>query len=356
MKNRNGTKLYIHTLLIITGAGASHDVADHREINVRSEFQPPLTNYLFTGGGGQLIGSVNRFLIANPIAAQVGKDWRISRHSLEEYLLDLKNSKSLMLRKRYWSVPIYLHDLFLSISNSYINSASPGVPSNYSSLITAIAKNGNYGQIIWLNLNYDLLADSAIKASTNNELKTFDDYMNLETPDKIKIKYTKPHGSADWFKRDKAEIPWYDIRHGNVPDDFEMLLSEEIYTENMAHVGGLTNKETHRYPAILAPLGKHEYLCKDHIGIITNELKLIKSLSLLCIGFSALDQDILDLIKDNVKHIGKFKVVNKNYEEAKKAYLNIVRHYGNINVAMEQAIFNAGFTEFIKEGLDEWLS
>ena len=79
-------------------------------------------------------------------------------------------------------------------------------------------------------------------------------------------------------------------------------------------------------------------------------------MSLLCIGFSALDQDILDLIKDNVKHIGKIKVVNKNYEEAKKAYLSIARHYGNINVAMEQAISNAGFTEFTKEGLDEWLS
>lgn len=345
----------MNTLLIITGAGASHDVADHREINVHSEFQPPLTNYLFTGGVGQLIGSVNQHLIANPIAAQVGKDWRRSKYPLEEYLADLKNSRSLMLRKRYWAIPIYLHELFLRISNSYINSASPGIPSNYSSLITAIAKNATYGQVIWINLNYDLLADFAIKESTNNELKTFNDYMNLETPDKIKIKYTKPHGSVDWFRRNKASIPWQEIKGGKAPDDFEKLISGEIYTEYMAHTGGLTDKYVHRYPAILAPLGKYEYVYKNHIEVITNELKLIKSLSLLCIGFSALDQDILDLIKDNVKHIGKFKVVNKNYDEAKKAHLNIVRHYGNISVATEQAIFNAGFTEFTKEGLDEWL-
>lgn len=256
----------MNTLLIITGAGASHDVADHREINVRPEFMPPLTNNLFTGGDGQLIGAVNRFLIANPIAAQVGKDWRKSKHTLEEYLSDLKNSKSLMLRKHYWSVPIYLHDLFSNISNSYINSASAGVPSNYTSLITAIAKNGSYGQIIWLNLNYDILADYAIKQTTGNALKAFDDYMNLETQDKIKIRYTKPHGSVDWFRRNKASIPWTEIRQSWVQDDFEQNLSTEIYTEDLAHKGNLV-KEISRYPAILAPLGKYDYVYINHIGV-----------------------------------------------------------------------------------------
>lgn len=345
----------MENLLLITGAGASHDAADSREINVRPDFMPPLTSYLFTGGRGQLIESVNRFLISNPIAAQVGKDWRRAKQPLEEYLADLKNSKSLMLRKRYWAVPIYLHELFLSISNAYINSASSGVPSNYASLITAIAKNGNYGQIIWLNLNYDILADYAIKQATNNELKTFDDYMNLETQDKIKIKYTKPHGSVDWFRRNKAAIPWAEIRQGIIPDGFEQNLSTDIYTEHLSRDGNLANKEIGRYPAILAPLGQYDYVCGGHIEAIISDLEKIPSLSLLCIGFSALDQDILDLIKNHVQSVRKIKIVNGGPDNGQKAYLNIVRYCERITIPSDKAVFNGGFTTFINEGIDEWL-
>lgn len=346
----------MNTLLIITGAGASHDAADQRDINVRLDFMPPLTSYLFTGGLGQRIESVNRFLISNPIAAQVGKDWRRTKQPLEEYLSDLKNNKSLMLRKRYWVVPIYLHELFLSISNAYVNSASPGLPSNYASLITAIVKNGNYGQIIWLNLNYDILADYAIKQATNNALRTFEDYMNLETQDKIKIKYTKPHGSVDWFRRNKAAIPWAEIKQGIIPDDFEKNLSPDIYTEHLSRGGNLAVKEIGRYPAILAPLGQYDYVCRDHIEAIIYDLKKISSLSLLCIGFSALDQDILDLIKNHVQSIKRIKIVNGNLENGKKAYLNIVRSLsGQLNSPPDRAIFNGGFNTFINEGIDEWL-
>lgn len=345
----------MENLLLITGAGASHDVADPHEINVRSEFTPPLTSYLFTGGGGQLIDSVNRFLISNPIAAQVGKEWKRTKQPLEEYLSDLKNSKSLMLRKRYWAVPIYLHELFLRISNGYINSASMGIPSNYTSLITAIAKNGNYGQIIWLNLNYDILADYAIRQATNNALKRFEDYMYLETIDKIKIKYTKPHGSVDWFRRNKTTIPWDAIRRAEIPDDFEQLLSTEIYTEDLAHHYELSPKEVFRYPAILAPLGKYDYVYKNHIEAIISDLEKISSLSLLCIGFSALDQDILDLIKNHVQSVRKIKIVNGSPDNGRKAYLNIVGYCEQIKIPPEKAVFNGGFNTFINEGIDEWL-
>jgi len=344
-------------LLIITGAGASHDVADPREINVHSDFMPPLTSYLFTGGGGQLIESVNKFLITNPIAAQVGKDWRRSKQPLEEYLSNLKNSKSLMLRKRYWAVPIYLHELFITISNTYINSDSSGLPSNYASLITAIAKNGNYGQIIWLNLNYDILADYAIKQATNNELRTFADYMNLETPDKIKIKYTKPHGSVDWFRPYKqGEISWGQIKQTKISDNFENALSTEIYTIQFARENSFMPIENHLYPAILAPLGKYDYVYRNHIESIISDLEKIQSLSLLCIGFSALDQDILDLIKNHVRFVKKLKIVNGSPEQGRKAHLNIVRYCERIQIDPERAVFNGGFTTFINEGIDEWLA
>ncbi|MFH1778385.1 MAG: hypothetical protein ABH952_12680 [Candidatus Omnitrophota bacterium] len=348
------------TLMIITGAGASYDVADAHRIYVEDIFHPPLTKDLFRSGSSQHTTQyVIDCLEKNPIAAQVGLDWREGKQPLEKYLLDLRNSSSIMLKKRYWTVPIYLHELFLRISTGYIRSSLPGNPSNYQSLITAIAKNGKYAQVIWINLNYDLLADFAIKASTNSVFKTFDDYMNLETEDKIRIKYTKPHGSVDWFRHNKNSAPWSEIKQGRVPDSFEGNLSTEIFTEHLAHKNGFNDKETKRYPAILAPMGKYEYVYKQHIEAISSVIKSLQTISLLCIGFSALDVDILELLRINVKTISKLQIVNGNFKAGKNAYLSLIE-YCKVNKVVKQgtkdAVFDGGFTTFIQSGIDQWLS
>ena len=343
------------TLMLITGAGASHDVANPLQDSVKEEYTPPLTNKLFLSGKGQLILYVRECLQKNPYAAQIGRDWKQGKQSLESYLAGLKDSRYLMLRKQYWAIPIYLHELFLRISLLYINSDKPGIPSNYKSLIDAIARNGSYGQIIWLNLNYDTFADMAIKESTGNGLNDFGDYMGLVTPDKIKIMYTKPHGSIDWYRRNSMDIPWGEIKACHIPDDFENRLSKTIVTEHLARDAKLTRKEVHLYPAISAPLGKYEYAYPDHIKAMMHELEKNDAVSLLCIGFSALDEDILDLIKANSSRINKIKMVNGDANWSKEAYVRLGRYCGSLRVAKEGAISNVGFTGFINDGLDEWL-
>lgn len=367
----------LNNLLLITGAGASHDVIDLARMLVSESLRPPLTKNLFypplynekeIASKGEESGYILECLESHPLAAQVGYEFynRFGKNgkeaNLEEYLSELKNNKKYIIKTQFWAIPLYLYDLFYKISNDYLPS-SKGLPSNYKSLIDRISES-SYTQIIWLNLNYDLLADYTIKISTNHELKSFDDYMKIETQDGLKIKYTKPHGSVDWFKRlDDPTIEWIDIKSGNLPTDFENRLSKEIYTFNSLPKvrtedipGGfrvLTFPEGW-YPAVTAPIGEYDYVYQKHIEAILPELKF--TTSVLCIGFSALDIDILNLIRDNIKQIDNLKIVNGSIGSAKEAYEHIEQHCSNLNVVEETALFDGGFTKFIQDGIDEWLN
>jgi len=350
----------MNNLLIITGAGASHDAASSIYSNVSIDHKPPLTSQLFLAGKRLGLGATHcvvDYLKRNPIAAQVGYDCPHNQH-LETYLASVKNNRSKELRDRYWSIPIYLHELFLAISNGYIISDKLGVPSNYTSLITAVIGSA-YDQIIWINLNYDLLVDYAINASSNVALNTLDDYMNIVTKDGIKIKYTKPHGSVNWYRRNVHKITWDDIKNNRVPDDFENRLSKEIYTEHTAMADGLLYKEIARFPAISAPLGKYEYIYQKHIDMITPLLK--ETGSVLCVGFSAFDDDILTLMANNIRDIKKLKIVSGGVEEGRKIYGRIAESYMNhgklLSVDDKVTVSERGFTDFIKSGeINDWLS
>lgn len=346
------------SILIITGAGASHDVAEPREISVSSFCTPPLTKDLFRSGEGQKIGVVKEKLQNNPIAAQIGAEWT-KEQPLEAYLSEIKNNPQKMVSERYWAIPIYLHELFLSISQQYILSKKIGMPSNYNTLISTVVKT-SYNKVVWINLNYDLLADYAIKAAAVTSLSTFDDYMKIETKDKIKIKYTKPHGSVDWYRINKIGTSWDLIQQGAIPDNFESALSEEIYTEHeSAHKVHSEFRRERLYPAISAPLGKYNYIYPRHIEAIIPDLQ--EHIAVLCVGFGALDDDILGLMAKNVNKISKMKIVNKSYADGKVAYTNIKRHYHecrkSIDISEDRVLYGGGFSDFIATGeLKKWLS
>lgn len=349
----------MNNLLIITGAGASFDVADRYVINVRKDYQPPLTNSLFTSGDNQDIKWVRDCLTANPVAAQVGIDWKPSGKPLENYLSDLQNMKDIpTLQRQYFAVPIYLHDLFSRISHTFIETAKSGVPSNYVSLINAIVQS-TYANIIWLNLNYDLFADNAIGYVTNNPLRNFSDYMNIKTKEGKEIKYTKPHGSVNWYRVNKNSIPWHVIRMGEISSDFAAYLSEGIYTQDAAHKAGYTNVDVQLYPALLAPVGKYDYVYNDHINTIQPELEHVSAV--LCIGFSAFDNDILNLLK-SIPPIDNLKIVNGKLDSGEEVYRRINNYCPNLfnkirlnNIQHLPYIFDGGFTSFVQREMLNWL-
>lgn len=368
----------MENLLIITGAGASYDVIDFNSTPVNEPYRPPLTKNLFypqvpspdeVPSETEESGFILKCLENHPRANQIGYEFRLhfgegdKEQNLEQYLLELKENPSFLKKSQYWSIPLYIKDLFNTISHEYLPAKGYGLPSNYQALINEISKS-NYKQAIWLNLNYDLFADFAIRASTNNDLSNLDEYMNIETQDGLKIKYVKPHGSVNWFKRlDCSYFSTPISEHliskypNRLPRNFENRLSKEIYTEKEWRERFRKDPISFPFPAVTAPIGKYDFVCPEHIRSIKKDLQKIDSI--LCIGFNALDVDILTLIKESIQQIKKLKIISGGFKETddsgKKVLARIVKLYSQIKGSEEDFVFNGGFTEFIKRGIKDWI-
>jgi len=351
------------TLLLITGAGASFDSINEELVPDETVvFRPPLTVDLFPFHsiiGAPIDPHSLECLKSHPIASQIGYNLFLrfrnkkNEMNLEQYLAELKNSKVKTQRSQFWAVPLYLFELFMNISQNYTISKTPGLPSNYKSLLDRLNES-HYTQTIWLNLNYDLLADFAIKHSVVNKLENLNDYMLLETPDSKKIKYIKPHGSIDWFKQiSDSRVSLEDVRLGKTPNDFENLMSDEVVKAKVDIEGIITARPSNGYPAITAPIGEYVFVCRRHIDAIIFDLR--NTTDMLCIGFSALDKDILELIRNNVEKITKLKIVNGNKESAQQAYARLKEHCGDKISLSDDCIFDGGFTTFIQSGIKEFL-
>ncbi len=355
----------MNNLLIITGAGASHDVVGGG-VSIDPAFKPPLTKDLFLPETNlddyrAIIDCLRR----NPIAYQVGYEfYKIFCNkdeptaSLEEFLFRKKNSHKNIIKNQFWAVPLYLFELFSAISCNYLTT-KVGLPSNYLALLNIISETNNYSKIIWLNLNYDYLADFAIRKATNNKLENFKDYMNLTTQDNIQIKYTKPHGSIDWFKKIlDPKIGSDYAKEGRLPVNFDKLLSKEVYKARyeVANVerSRIVARPSNWYPAISAPIGrKYGFVYEGHTDEITSELR--STASVLCIGFSALDDDILTLLRQNLPNIGKMQIVNGTRASGDETYNRINKDWGKIKVDVGHAVFDGGFTHFIVTKAEDWM-
>ncbi len=75
----------------------------------------------------------------------------------------------------------------------------------------------------------------------------------------------------------------------------------------------------------------------------------------MCIGFSALDQDILDLIKDNLPEVNKLRIVNGTYTEGKKTFKRIIEKCNNVKVDETRAVLDLGFSQFLTKEIFIWL-
>ncbi len=126
------SKHKMDNLLIITGAGASHDLVVVRGPNplINEEFRPPLTRDLFNTN----TLCTSNSLKTNPVANDVGYklNFRLNsdspEESLESFLSEIKNSEKPTIRNQFWSIPLYLHDLFEQISTHFLRTANQSSP------------------------------------------------------------------------------------------------------------------------------------------------------------------------------------------------------------------------------------
>lgn|GEM_PF-1956733 len=347
-------------LLLITGAGASYDSIDEENAAIAGqiEYRPPLTKQLFTPY--VVKDSFSPFpmkkhyvvdcLKANRKAYQVGYGIDLTKNinpgeGIENELYKLKNSEKITDQKLYWMVPLYLNELFNEVSKNYLPGGT--APSNYYQLLLEVNRS-KYKKLVWINLNYDLLADYAIGEFQGKMLADFDQHMDIKY-DGLTIKYTKPHGSVNWYYRykDDFNLSTKQIKDGDISNNFEEHLGELCYDMN-----GKYRNNPGFYPAITAPIAKYEFIQKKHYEEIKKDLKEIDSI--LCIGFSGLDKDILALIKRDMGEIAKMKIVGTS--SAENVLTRIKNHCQNVICGYEKNHFcKHGFTKFCQGDLQKWL-
>ncbi|MFA5858844.1 MAG: hypothetical protein WC955_07240 [Elusimicrobiota bacterium] len=348
------------TLLIITGAGASNDLLLNK-YKTNPLYKPPLTKHLFNpeyeDNRNPNDTWIKKCLDLYPLAAQVGDEYS-EENALEKYLISLKQGNALE-KNRYFETVKYIQHLFEEISIKYVTT-NTGLPSNYLSMINIIAKS-KYNNLVWINMNYDLFADYALDATCQERIKDINSYTNLQLQTGLLVKYIKPHGSVNWWRRninqDQKTIMTIrdNIKRGVYPEGFESTyFSKDISIVLRKNIYGTTiPSNCIWFPALIAPIGEYSFICPEHVEKAIPDLK--NTTDLLCIGFNALDKDILALIKENVFKISKLLLVNGGQDYAKAA-LKRLRDY-NINILQDDnsVIYHHGFSDLVKKDLSNWL-
>ena len=356
----------MEALLLITGAGASYDMVDGRLLSglTQNAYAPLLTKDIFAIKG---VGHINDkilhkservMFVASEFTTRHGSG---SERSIEQYLDDLKNSRIVDDRNHYLVTPIFLQELFLKISDNYLVSGGDVQATNYYRMLMDFER-GKYDRLIWVNLNYDLFGDRAIKNLVGNDLlfRKMDEYLEIKTPAGKEIFYLKPHGSVDWVHRimphrDLTGNPIYydekDIKSGQIPEDFiSNYISPEVMTEHefFVHV-----KQGGKFPAISVPIGKYSPLKADHIGVIKPHLK--GTTDILCIGFSALDDDVFDLINNDILDIKRLLIVTGGQDagEVIKRFREKCSH--EILFKDTDILMGEGFSRFINTRSRTWI-
>ncbi len=207
-------------------------------------------------------------------------------------------------------------------------------------------------RVTFVSLNYDNLLDNCLSAF--HPLDALAHYINAPQGWSL----VKPHGSVSWF----VEQP--DHFDPAAPPVHMSLSQGPIQCEP---VKGLTlsrirggpaspHDRTNRYPAIALPEGPKDELVlpPEHLNHLRGILHAEPEIDLLVLGYSAIDTEILQLIKDGSARIRRMTVVNAGPSEA-LAVLDTMSSFGI--EAVWPDVFDGSYESWIdNDGIRTWTS
>jgi hypothetical protein len=186
---RSGNRM----LLVVVGAGASHDCMVNEEPN---QWKPPLTKDVFdltrAGYGAFALKYPAAASVIDEVATELAD--RGDATTLERELAKLVTEADTWPDRKagLLSVQFYLSDLFEQVSRAM--ASVKGSITNYSRLLTPLERwrNRTEGAITYVTFNYDTMLDEALRQY--ERLVTLDDYVRPHR------NYFKVHGSVDWSR------------------------------------------------------------------------------------------------------------------------------------------------------------
>lgn len=362
------------TLTVVVGAGASHNCVDDNTNRFRSDLTPPVVQDLFENND-RFNEILRQYPKAEALSATIRSRVR-RKEPLESVLKDLAAADDLLRKKQFWHVPLYLQHLFYTVSNYYVT----GGGTKYQALVQAVQAS-QYAKVFYLTVNYDLFLDQAIQTAYG---VTFD---SLRSYWQDRCVLAKLHGSVNWGRvilnyNPKKISANSDILLILETLDSDLQLSDQVRVipqltysarggselpniekQNKA-VGSLrtTDRVTH-YPALSVPIeGKTDFHADaDQIENIRAFLR--ECSDFLVIGFSGLDEHVVELFRDVTK-VRKLEIVSGGRAEGVKALQKFAAASEAFKRCVPQIVFprnwlpfDGGFAHFVDSGdLDSFLS
>ena len=342
-------------LVVLIGAGASYDCTSG-DVQTDTDLRPPLVKDLFAQRG-----TFGRVLNAYPLAAMAAAEIRSTLPheaiALETYLRErLRGSTDDYARRRYRQIPLYLQDLFHRISTP----ASPDEPSTlgftrqpdyYDVLLNLTLA---LDRVVYITLNYDTLLDQRL-GSYFGGFRSLDDYISARRNWTL----AKLHGSINWarplareLETDRRQMQRENyVEHLNGLDELELdrhVVMRSGSLETMRYNGG----RIVYYPALSTPLGAEDELScpPEHIVHLKRVLGEMGEINLLVIGYSGLDQVVLQLLAESTAGLRKLLVANGSSEASGAAADKIANALGRKGGSPADAPYPGGFGELVSSG------
>jgi len=268
-------------LIVLVGAGASYDcwVQGYREL----QFRPPLASEIFG-----INPEIEQIQCRHQGALAPIQTYRERREQgVEKFLAQLEAEGGISKRQAA-DVRMYIHDYISSVTLKYLTRDGRAA-TKYTALVDALRRLP-YAQTAYVNLNYDLLLDFALEQVFRIQPKEW------IRPVGGTLHHVKPHGSVNWAIRDKQP------QRVTVDRVFELFAA----TDQIEHFDGWMNpfriawdtNVAQRVPAIVPPLAnKCSVLCPPPvIDTFLGTFRGLNEIDVLTIGFSAVDDDIRELL------------------------------------------------------------
>jgi hypothetical protein len=335
---------------VIFGAGASSDCVDLPVEQIVAEARPPLTSGIFDPSFGQFFAPYSdASMLVSTIKAQLRDGL-----ALEAILRDFSQAAALHRRAQFLQLPLYLRDLFTWVGNTY----TPN-PTNYSHLANELI--ANFERVVFVTLNYDCLLEKVLSVpSLGGPIRTLEDY------NRPRWSLSKLHGSVEWVRRSREILVPTNIQGDARTSTYLGALTDLAYS-HMA-LDDIFDPEVsmpqHRimmlegylyYPAIVVPVeGKYGFACP--VSIVQRlERDLEDCSSVLIVGASGKDTDLIDLL---ARHLGR--VLNYHFVGRGTETPDAARRFNPAVAQLAQApmsrIHDNGFTGFLAGGFAQFVA
>ncbi len=333
-------------LMVVFGAGASYDSVPSRPPNdlkfLRDSlpYRPPLANELF-GDGPQFVSAVSSFPTIQPVIPRLQRIPEGGSVEAELERLQAEAADDPERQRQLAGIRYYLHYLIWDFTQHWEGEVARGV-TNYKTLFDDIRRWRRGGHWVCLvTFNYDKLLESALP-SLGLEIRSLSDYIAADD-----LKVIKVHGSANWAREvetpidDLANLNTWQVAYRLIDAAPELRVSQRYKMVTDWPIGKEGN--TVLFPALAIPLEtKRNFECpQEHLD--TLQACLPQVTELLVIGWKAMDQPFLRLLREGLPQRPKVMVVAGSQRGAEQ----VVQRLQEAIVGGDYSVSNGGFTEFV---------